>query len=314
MYTAILQALIYADIFDFPLSLPEIHRYLVGIPAPLAAVADALNEHSPLTDYVEARDGFFTLAGRGHLVEVRRARIQVARRLWPRAVLYGRAIAAFPFVRMVAVTGALALDNVDEDDDIDYFIVTEPGRLWLSRGTIILLVRWAARRGDILCPNFFLSTAALALPERNLFTAHEVAQMVPIAGLEVYHTMRRLNAWTEQFLPNARGVPRVMGNGGESPPWQAIVELPLRTRLGDILEQWEMKRKIQRFAPRAGQNPEVYFSPHHCKGHFDQHGTRTLAEFQRRWQRFVADNPWIVEETLHIDVSFADSTTRLRWH
>ncbi len=284
MYTAILQTLLYADIFDFPLSLPEIHRYLVGVPASLSDVARALNSRSPLTDYVETRDGFFTLAGRGHLVELRRARTFTAQRLWPKAILYGQHMAALPFVRMVAVTGALALDNVDDDDDIDYLIVTEPGRLWLCRGLVILLVRWAAQRGDVLCPNFFLSTAVLALPEHNLFTAHEVTQMVPIAGLDVYHTIRRLNAWTNRFLPNAHGTPRVIGNGGHPSRWQPWLELPLRTRLGNLIEQWEMNRKIRRFAPQAGQNPEALFSPHHCKGHFDRHGSRTLEEFQRRWQ------------------------------
>ncbi len=309
MYAAVLQALIYADIFDYPLTLPEIHRYLVGIAAPMQEVERALFPTSPLAPYIEKRDEFFTLAGRAHLADTRRHRWEMAQRLWPKAIAYGRYIAALPFVRMVAVTGALAMDNVDSEDDLDYFIVTAPGRLWLCRAMVILLVRWAARRGDILCPNFFLSTKALSLRQRNLFTAHEVAQMVPVAGLDVYRQLRARNAWTSHYLPNALGPPKVLADGRDKAPLRSLLERMLSTSLVSPLERWEMQRKIRKFSAQGGGNPEVYFSPHHCKGHFDRHGTRTLAEFLRRWQRFVADNPWIVEGTSHIDVSFANSTT-----
>ncbi len=306
MYTAILQALLYADIFDYPLTLPEIHRYMVGVSAPVDAVQDALAPTSPLAGYVERRGEFFTLTGRAHLAEVRRHRERAAERMWPKAIAYGRRMAGLPFVRMVAVTGALALDNVDEDDDLDYFIVTDPGRLWLCRAMVILLVRWAARRGDILCPNFFLSSEALVLRQRNLFTAHEVVQMVPVAGLDVYRLMRASNAWTFRYLPNALGPPKVLLDHPGRFPFRPLVEGVLRSPVGAPLERWEMTRKIRKFTAHGGGNPEVYFSPHHCKGHFDRHGTRTLAEFQRRWQEFVADNAWLAREhSLSLEASWS---------
>jgi predicted nucleotidyltransferase len=55
-----------------------------------------------------------------------------------------------PFVRMVAVTGALAKDNVGQRVDIDLLIVAAPGRIWVCRRFLILAVRVARLLGDEL--------------------------------------------------------------------------------------------------------------------------------------------------------------------
>ncbi len=279
--TAILHAVAYADVFDYPLTAAEIHRYLVGMPASLAVVHAALGNGR-----LAHRENYFTLPGREVIVEARFRRAEVAAQMWPRAVHYGRAIARLPFVRMVAVTGALAMDNVEPDTDVDYFIVTEPDRLWLCRALVIaLVVKPAARRGDVLCPNYLLSERALALCERNLFTAHELLQMTPIAGLPVYHQMRQANAWTTRFLPNAHDPPqRVNLAPSVRRSLRALAEVSLRTPAGDWLEQWEMDRKVRRFSQQNGDHAEVAFSADWCKGHFESHGRLILKAFARRLQ------------------------------
>ncbi len=63
----------------------------------------------------------------------------------------------------------------------------------------------------------------------------------------------------------------------------------LRSRIAEPLERWERARKIRKFTRQGAGVPEAYFSPHHCKGHFDQHGRHTLAAFQRRWREVAPD-------------------------
>ncbi len=296
---AIVQAVAYADVFDYPLTPWEIHRYLIGVPASLEAVQAALRNGKLVPDYLTPYEGYFTLPGREAIVEVRRRRARVAASLWPYAVHYGRIIAGLPFVRMVAVTGALAVDNVEQDADIDYLIVTEPDRLWLCRALIIGLVRLVARHGIVLCPNYLISMRALTLSEHNLFTAHELAQMVPIGGWDVYQRIRQLNAWVARFLPNANGPPRhIEKRALLHRPIGALAEVVLRTPIGARLERWEMNRKIQKLSrqirPNNGKEIEAAFCADWCKGHFDGHGHHTLNAFAERLRKLEIGN----EETI----------------
>src|SRR5438132_1054360 len=274
---AIVQAVAYADVFDYPLTADEIHRYLIGVPASRGMVRGVLGNGRPA---VLARSGrYFTLEGRESAVDTRRARAAVAAGYWRRAVRYGHTMGNLPFVRMVAVTGALAMDNI-ADGDIDYLIITEPGRLWVCRALIVGLVRMAALRGTELCPNYFLSEQALVLNERNLFTAHEVAQMVPLTGMPTYQRLRALNRRTDAYLPNAGGPPRRITP--VEPRQRRIVEYALRSRLCAPLERWEMHRKIRKLDQRSNGHAEAAFGPDWCKGHFGDHGHVTLARYEER--------------------------------
>ena len=61
--------------------------------------------------------------------------------------------------------------------------------------------------------------------------------------------MRRVNSWTEAFLPNARGSPDE-SRGFTRPPFarlKAFVEWGSRSVFGRALENFEARRKIHRF-------------------------------------------------------------------
>src|SRR2546428_13435487 len=165
---AAIRTVAYADVFDYPLQFLEVHRYLQGPAATREATEAALARCSAPGGALCSRDGFYTLHGREGLIALRDRRAAVANGLWPAGLSYGRLIAALPFVRMVAVTGSLAWHNVDDKGDIDYLIVTEPGRLWVCRWLIAALARVALLDGVCLCVNYVISTRALALADRNL--------------------------------------------------------------------------------------------------------------------------------------------------
>jgi hypothetical protein len=279
---AVFYTLAYADVFNYPLTLSELHRYLIGLAATPESVAEALHRHP---DY-EAGGGYYALPGRSSLVSLRERRARIAATMWPRVLAYGRAISRLPFVRMVALTGALSMDNVEPNDDFDFLVVVTSGRVWVARMLIIqTVVKQAARRGDEVCPNFLLAEHALAMQERTLFHAHEVTQMIPLYGADVYRHLRAENQWTDTFLPNAQGTPTHCDriSGGVS-RYRALFEAPLRTPLGAWLDRQEMARMGRKLAMSA-EAQELSLSPERCKGHVSAHGHMTLDAFVGRVSR-----------------------------
>lgn len=246
---------------------------------------EQLEQHLHGQNPLSRAGDYFTLRGRESLVALRQERAHHASRLWAQAIAYGRVIAALPFVRLVAVTGALARNNVEPDADIDYMIVTEPGRLWLSRAMILLVARLARRQRAILCPNYLVTLETLDFPDRTLYAAYEVAQMVPLSGMETYARIRRQNAWVDAYLPNAGGPPGGAPDGlprEAAPLLRRAAETVLRTAPFTALERWEMERKTSRLRCEQAASPESVFSAGCCKGHVHQHQFHTQAAWAER--------------------------------
>ena len=287
---AILQTVVYADVFDYPLRLGEIHRYLTGLSASPEAISARLSVLVPGT--LSRCGDYYVLAGREQLVPRRHSREEAASRLWPYALRYGRMITRLPFVRMLAVTGSLAMNNVEETADLDYLVVTATGRLWLCRAMILALGRVAALQGIHLCPNYLISERALEFPDQTLYAAHELAQMVPLSGLGVYERIRAVNPWVAGFLPNAAGVPAVpfqSAMAGPASKIQSVFEAILLTPVGGRLENWEMGRKVRQLYAENRNNPEAGFSADLCKGHSNRHGRRTEHHLREKLERFPVE-------------------------
>ncbi len=282
---AILWTVAYADVFDYPLSIEQLHRYLIGMKVSSQRLQSVLSDGNLASYRMSNISGLFTLQGRENIVGIRKQREKFSDHLWTKASSYGQLIARLPFVRMVAVTGALAMANAQPGDDIDYLIVTAPGRLWLCRAIVIALVRRAARRGDVICPNYFLSERALVFLQRSLYSAHELVQMVPLSGQGVYERIRQLNTWSNGFLPNAEGQPPRAHTSWEThglQPLFTLAESALKSPLASWLEKWEMSRKVQKFQGQVTDGAEVSFCADWCKGHFDGHGEETMRGFSAR--------------------------------
>lgn len=287
--SAILETVAYADVFDYALTIPQIHRYLHKLAAGQGQICSALLDGRLIPYDLSLLGGFVTLAGREYLVGIRHHRAELAANLFPTAAQYGRLLGRLPFVRMVALTGSLAVGNASEAADFDYFILAEAGRVWTCRAVSLLLSRFAKAWGHSICPNFIISSSRMILQNKDIYNAHELTQMIPLAGFAHYHELRRLNAWSAELLPNALGppphplTPDILPDAGLLPRViQKTTELFLRTRLGDWLEEWEMRRKIRQLERHKLPSREVRFSADWCQGHFDRHAERTLTAYRQR--------------------------------
>lgn len=287
---AIMRTVLYADVFKFAMTVEEIHHFLIiDHPVTLEAVRETLDSSAYLRERLCVSDGYVAI--NGDYIVLRLDRAQISARAWPNAVKYGRWLARLPFVRMVALTGALAMHNPsDEDDDIDYLLVTARGRVWLARAFAVLLVRLAKLRGVIICPNYVVAEDSLAQGRRDLYIAHEVTQAVPLYGHMLYEALRAANPWTVAHLPNSceafRGETEIKLN----PFWggvKSLIELPLSARIGDTLERWEYQRKLKRFS-RKMQTPHsaAALDSSQVKGHFQDHGHPVLRRYEENLQHY----------------------------
>ena len=288
--SAILATLAYSDIFDYPLTADEVARFLIRSQASPQEIVDALASDPSLVTLVCSNGSHYALAGRASLFFTRQERAARSAMLLSQAVHYGRLIGALPFVRMVAVTGAVAAGNAQPDADLDYLVVTKPGWLWLCRLMILALNRGAKAFGlrAELCPNYLLTENALALQERDLFTAQEFARMLPVYGFDLFDRLRVQNTWVSQFLPGANG--HLENMAPEIAPlhkkWLEILMTTLRL---SWLDRWEMRRKIKKFSRQFRLNNESRFSADFCKGHFDGHKEATERAFQERLTKLSLD-------------------------
>lgn len=281
---SVFHTLAYADVFDYPLTAPEVYRYLTSTKASFEDVVQALADESLFTHVGD----YFTLRGREGIVETRKRRTEVSARLWAKAARYGRIIASLPFVRMVAVTGSLAMNNTDAGKDVDYMIVTVPKHLWTCRALSLLVARFAKLEGVSLCPNYLVTTNAIELKERSLYVAHELAQMIPLSGMEIFSEMLRLNGWIYDYLPNASSGPtwpQTVKHGNTESLIQRISEILFSLPIGNWFEKWEMNRKIERLAREQSSSFESYFSADVCKGHIDRHGENVVTALAVRLEK-----------------------------
>ena len=92
---------------------------MIGVAATPEAAGRAID--ALLADGALARDdGYPVLPWRTGLAALRHDRRSRATRLWPQARRFGRILARYPFVRLVAISGSLAAENPDRRADLDY--------------------------------------------------------------------------------------------------------------------------------------------------------------------------------------------------
>jgi hypothetical protein len=121
----------------------------------------------------------------------------------PKALKYGKFIAQFPFVETVCISGSLSKNYFDEKGDVDFFIITKPQRLWLCRSLLVGFKKvFLLNSRKYFCVNYFVGNDNLSIPDRNVFTATEIASLIPVNNLKGYTNFIKQNEWIYNHLPN----------------------------------------------------------------------------------------------------------------
>lgn len=214
----IVATIAYYDVLDYPLTAFEIWKYLLRIDtdnwdvcdASTASLEDVMNalETDAVRKHIMSERGFYVLRGRRKLIAKRLAsgksmipKFKRIHRLtwWLRFV---------PYVRMVALTGSLAMKNGDAESDWDMLIVLRPGHIWMGRTLVTGFLHLTGKRRygshikDRACLNYWITSDSLEIITKDLFSSNEYFFLVPLFGAESFGAFRLKNLWIRKFRPN----------------------------------------------------------------------------------------------------------------
>ncbi len=247
------RTLLYYEIFDHPLTADEIFYLFPANSLSRVTMSSWLDK---LTDegLLSAADGFFQLNGR-QFSKIRAERHRRARRRMRIARFMAHIIKRFPFVRAVFISGDLSKGVANPRSDIDYVIITSPGRLWITRTLLMLFKKlFLLNSKKYFCLNYYIDTECLTLQERNYYTATEIAHLKPLFNMELYLRYLNANNWIKEFFPNYQncGLNSYEANNRKS-LLQRFFEIPFSGHWADSLERSLMHMMIRVWARRYPQ-------------------------------------------------------------
>ncbi|MFI5151917.1 MAG: hypothetical protein ACHQET_01205 [Chitinophagales bacterium] len=250
----ILRAMVYFDLFQYPLTIEEIHQYLNK----KAALKDLEKDLAKLSasSLIYKFGQFYSLRKDVELVYRRLRGNGFAKKMLPQAIRISNFLFQFPFVRGVGISGSLSKNFADEFSDIDYFIVTKSGRLWIARTIMHLFKKltYLTGRQHFYCMNYFVDKDGMQIEEKNIFTATELKTLIPVCGNETMDSLFEANNWVNLYFPNhdlneVRQKTRKFGNA-----FKAFTEWIFDHSLFDALEKWLMNVTAARWKKKEDQN------------------------------------------------------------
>ncbi|MFZ5551554.1 MAG: nucleotidyltransferase domain-containing protein [Bacteroidota bacterium] len=241
---ALLQFIAYFDVFDFPLTLHELANFTGNKNADkLAPVLQRLQKNKK----INFLSGFYFLPGREQIIQKRKENENRAKKFFPKVPVWARLIQRFPFVRSVCISGSLSKGTMPKKGDVDYFIITEPGKLWVCRTLLILFKKiFLLNSKKYFCVNYFLDHDNLEVPDKNLFTATEIIFLVPLSGEKYHRQFLEANAWIKEYYPSFVH-PYHLPSSQKKALIQQAAEFLLDNRAGDKLDDWFMRTTLARW-------------------------------------------------------------------
>lgn len=267
---AILKTLAFFDIFDYPLTLVELYKWLYQ-PDRSYKLLDIIKvlESNNLNQKISSLNGFYFLTGRQEIVRIRLDRYLIAEHKFAIALRFARWLRWLSFVKMIAVCNNLGYNNATKNSDIDYFIVVDRGRVWLARlavtliATVLKIRRHGTKVVDRICLSFYigqdhLNLSDIALKPTDPYLVYWFATLGPIFDNGVYQEFFGQNSWLKNYLPNFYQTQlsdrRSVVVGGYIKFSRAIDQVVLQTFIGNWLEKISRLIQIKKLKKYLGES------------------------------------------------------------
>ncbi len=297
--SSVLKVFAYFDLFNYPLSIEEVHYYL-----------ETTTEEYPVRKEVEAliREG--RLFRTGQYISLRNDPALEERRNYGRAHADKLLITAnkgarflfqFPFVRGVCISGSLSKRCADEKADIDYFIITRADRLWIARTFMHLFKKLTFLIGHEhrYCMNYYIDEEALEIKEKNIFTATELLTLMPASGNGGLTRFFNANEWATTWYPQYRHRQRTAATTQKTSLLKRFVEWLLDNRMGNRLDdylrnltarRWKIKEQRGDLSIK-GLKMSLQSGKHYSRPNPENFQQKVLHRYNNKVKELVATHP-----------------------
>lgn len=237
----IIRQLLYYDIFDHPLTKEEIFRNC----------SPDKSDHEWFEDLINRKliykiNNYYSPRNDTRLSLRRKKGEEYTQKAMPKALKMASLISKFPFVRAVALSGSISKGYMDSTTDVDFFIITTPKRLWLTRTLLILYKKvFLLNSFRFFCLNYFIDEDNLEIPDRNIFSATEMNTLKPVFGHKLMALFFRSNNWVTEYY---KGYSREKTNEDEYVKKMRVkksLEFLLSNFIGNIIDILSMKLTVQ---------------------------------------------------------------------
>ena len=290
----VIYALVYHDIFDHPLKAEELSKFTdVQHPKEMRSLLTEMHKDRLIT-----YDGNYCyLPGRDTMVKQRVDESKKVKKYLRIARFMARIIAAFPYVRGVYLSGSLSKERIDEDGDIDFFVITATGRLWIARTLLMLFKKvFLFNSHRYFCLNYFLDESSLYIAKHNRYIATEIATLKPLYNAKLLEHFLSTNSWVKSYYPNYINYTSGQLSGPRKHPVRNAVEWFIDKMGGGEFDQylrlktWNFRRrKFAMMDPgefRAAFATEPHVSRHHPRNFNDS----VLEKFDLRLREYEAQH------------------------
>ncbi len=228
----ILSTLKFFDLQDYPVTLLELHQFLLDdlqvlrtrINTSWELIDNNNNDNNKISidkvlkcmetecqNEVRQKNGFYCLIGRLAIIDQRLSNYFYGIKRERRIRRFARGLKFLPFVRGAALAGSQAMGQQKETSDIDLLIILDPKFLWLGRTLVtayfqVLGIRRHGKKiSNRFCLNHYLAGIKSIMELRNLYTAWEYMKLRSLVYPQTIANFQIQNRdWIAEFFPNFR--------------------------------------------------------------------------------------------------------------
>jgi len=280
---SVIKTLAYYRALRTPLTLVQLGRYLISDTDEKYSLSEIAHGVKELVDkkIVVEQKGLYWLDTGGRAPKNTWLKFVRSEKTSQRKI--GKALKAFklfslaPFLRALFICGSVARKVSHPGSDIDFLILTRPGRVWTVRFFLTVFAfllgkktndakmvrggeyRLRGSRKDKFCLNHYRSSANLKLEEplRDLYSAQEYAGMLNIySGNRIDRKFFKKNKlWMKKFVShfNFSKLPITESNDYSPAGLRRTLEKMLGGKIGHIIEKLLCRAQVKKISLSGGR-------------------------------------------------------------